>query len=241
MKRALWFFIAALFILLVVNPNLSANWSAEKNKIPVYDETAALRTNNDVETRQCASRATIVIDPQRGGKDEGYTSSSTMAEKELLMQLAVAIGNALESEGYHVEYTRWYDDVPACSNTAECESSRINKAKELNANYILSLSLNQDTRLHRGYSIFIQPDNEQMDRLAKDMVSQLEATSYSRFEGIDTDHYDSFDILKDTSIPSILLQLGYITNPQDYASLSDPKIQSRVADAIAKAFLEAVD
>ncbi len=72
-------------------------------------------------------------------------------------------------------------------------------------------------------------------------ASTFMEASYSRFEGIDTDHYDSFAILKDTSIPSILLQVGYITNPTDYSKLSDTKFQTRIANAITQAFLNSVD
>ena len=241
MKRAVLFLLAALFILLVIEPNLGGQPMAKEDKVPVYNPDEPLQTNEDVETPRSRSKALIYMDPARGGSDVGYTIDNQQSEKDLLMQLAVTIGSALEKAGYQVEYSRWYDDVPACSSEDNCETVRLEQAKADQADYVLSLAMNQDSSLHRGFSIFTQPNNPQLDDLTKELADQIQATSYSRFEGIDTDHYDSFAILKDTSIPSILLQVGYITNPTDYSKLSDTKFQTRIANAITQAFLNSVD
>lgn len=241
MKRAVLFLLAALFILLVIEPNLGGQPMAKEDKVPVYNPDEPLQTNEDVETRRSKSKALIYIDPARGGQDAGYTGANQQSEKDLLMQLALTTGNALEKAGYRVEYSRWYDDVPACASEDNCESVRLEQARANQADYILSLSMNQDSSLHRGFSIFTQPNSVQLEDLTNQLADQIQATSYSRFEGIDTDHYDSFPILSDPSIPSILLQVGYITNPTDYSKLSDTKFQTRIANAITQAFLNTVD
>lgn len=241
MKRSIWFFILALFVFLVIDPNLTAHLSPEQNRIPVYNPEAPLQTNNDVETQRSSSNKLIVIDPARGGQDTGYTSSTTQPEKDLLMQLALTIGGQLEKAGYRIEYTRWYDDVPACGSLQECDSSRLTKARELGADYVLSLALNQDDSGHRGFSILTQPDNATLALLSRELDSRIAATSFSRNEGIDTDHYDSFPVLSDPSLPAVLIQMGYITSPSDYARLSDSKFQARLADAITQSFLSVVD
>lgn len=240
MKRAIWFLMAALFLLLVIEPNLTYQLQEPFAKTPIYDENAAFRTNNDVETPLAQSKALIYIDPARGGKDTGYKGVGQMAEKDLLMQLALAIGDALEKAGYRIEYGRWYDNISACSDEESCENARLQEAKDLQADYVLALAMNQDSSLHRGYSLFTQP-NATLEALANELATQIQITSYSSFEGIDTDHYLSFPVLRDSSIPSILLQAGYITNPSDYAKLADTKFQTRLANAIAQAFLNTID
>lgn len=241
MKRAILFLVAALFILLVIHPNISASLSPEQNRIPVYDETAPLRTNDDVETRRSASSPLIFIDPARGGRDSGYVSASGTSEKDLLMQMALTIGDRLEKAGYRVKYSRWYDDVPACSSTEECEQARLNQAKEAGADYVLVLQMNQDTSLHQGYSLFVRPDQPLVIDLAREISTQIQNTGYSRFEGLDTDHFDSFKSLSDEQLKAVLLQIGYVTNPQDYSRMTDSKFQTRIANAITQAFLNTVD
>lgn len=241
MKRAIVFLLCALFVLLVIDPNLSSHLSEEENKIPVYSDSAELRTNDDVETRQSSSHALIYIDPARGGRDTGYVSSSGTAEKDLLMQLALTIGDNLEKAGYQVEYSRWYDNVPACSTSDDCEQARIRQAQENGADYVLSLQMNQDDSLRQGFSLFARPDNEQLISLSREIASRIQSASYSRFEGLDTDHFDSFPVLSQDSVDAILLQIGYITNPQDYARMSDSKFQQRIANAVTQAFLSVID
>lgn len=241
MKRALFFLFAALFILLVVDPNISSNMVPEALKVPVYEEGTVLRTNDDVERQACASQAVIFIDPGRGDKDTGYVADGQIPEKDLAMQVALNIGDALEKVGYQIVYSRYYDDVPACSTSEECDQVRLQKAREANADYILSIRFNQDTPLHRGFSVFTQPDNQGLYDLSKAIVSQIQATSYSMYEGLDTDHYDSFPILSDLNMPAVLLQLGYVTNTSDYSKISDSRFQDRIANAVTLAFLETVN
>lgn len=241
MKRAILFLVTALFILLVVEPNIASGRKPVEHKIPVYDAQAALRTNDDVERAASASKATIMIDPARGGFDTGYQVEGQTDEKELAMQWAVAIGSALEKDGYHVIYSRWYDDTGACTSADDCNRQRLEKAREEQADYILSLQFNQDESLHRGWSLFARPDSEKALALANAIAANIQNTGYSRYEGLDTDHYDSFIMLSDPQIPSVLLQLGYLSNSQDYARLSDPAFQSRLAAQIAQAFLTAVN
>lgn len=241
MKRAILFLAAALFILLVIDPNLSASLSPEQEKIPVYDENAPLRTNDEVELRRSSSNALIYIDPARGGRDSGYVAPSGTSEKDLLMQMALTIGTALENAGYRVEYSRWYDDVPTCTDTENCEAVRIQKAREAGADYVLSLQMNQDNSLHQGYSLFVRPDNDLLIGLSRDIADEIQNANYSRFEGLDTDHFDAFPVLQDPSLNAILLQIGYVTNPQDYSRMSDSKFQTRIANAVTRAFLNTVN
>lgn len=241
MKRAIVFLIGALFIFLVIDPNISSRMSPQTMKTPEYKEDEVLRTNDDVEQQISSSHALIMIDPGRGGRDTGYTSQGQASEKDLAMQLALSIGSKLEKAGYQTAYTRWYDDVPACSSQEECDQARLNKAKEAGADYLLSLRFNQDNSLHRGYSIFTQPDNEQLSDLSKEIAAQIQATSYSVYEGLDTDHYQAFPTLQDPEMPSVLLQIGYITSPVDTAKISDTRFQNRIGNAVAQAFLNTVN
>src|SRR5699024_12675098 len=51
-------------------------------------------------------RSNIVLDPGHGGYDPGSTALNGVFEKQLTMDMAKAIGNALEAKGATVLYTR---------------------------------------------------------------------------------------------------------------------------------------
>ena len=80
-----------------------------------------------------------------------------------------------------------------------------------------------------------------MIQLAKELASTMNSINLSQFEGIDSDHYENFPILYDSQIPSILLELGYLSNTEDYTKLTNESFQEKIADAIAESFLDKIN
>ncbi|OLU37472.1 N-acetylmuramoyl-L-alanine amidase [Ileibacterium valens] len=239
MKRAISFFLLALFVLFIIQPNLDAKTQTAQIRTP--EMTDSVLTNDDISRKTSKSQATIVIDPDKGGMDAGYDPVGHLAEKDVAMQLAINIGGALESAGYHLEYTRWYDNVETFNTRTESDQNRLDIAKSMNPQYLISIRFNTGDSLSKGFSVFTQPDNEQLDTLANEIATQIQATNFSVFEGLDTDHYANFTLLSDLALPSIMLQMGYLTNSEDYAKISDSQFQKRIGEAIAQAFLNTVD
>ena len=150
------------------------------------------------------------------------------------LTIAQKIGDTLESVGYKVVYTRSDDS----SLTTE---DRITALTAQKADYLISIQMNSSSdSLSKGYSIFTQP-NEKMIQLAKELASTMSSINLSQFEGIDSDHYENFPILYDSQIPSILLELGYLSNSDDYSKLTDETFQQKIADAITQSFLDKIN
>ena len=118
---------------------------------------------------------------------------------------------------------------------------RITALTAQKADYLISIQMNSSSdSLSKGYSIFTQP-NEKMIQLAKELASTMSSINLSQFEGIDSDHYENFPILYDSQIPSILLELGYLSNSDDYSKLTDETFQQKIADAITQSFLDKIN
>lgn len=236
MRRAILFLIFALFLAMVIQPNLNKQIK-ETSKIDVPEQAESkttLITNDTVSNKHSKSKAIICIDASRGGSDAGYTSEGHTSEKELNLTIAQKIGDTLESVGYKVVYTRSDDS----SLTTE---DRITALTAQKADYLISIQMNSSSdSLSKGYSIFTQP-NEKMIQLAKELASTMSSINLSQFEGIDSDHYENFPILYDSQIPSILLELGYLSNSDDYSKLTDETFQQKIADAITQSFLDKIN
>ena len=174
------------------------------------------------------------IDASHGGSDSGYTSDGHTSEKDLNLVIAKKIGESLSSVGYNVVYTRSDD------STLSTEE-RITSINSQKANYLISIQMNSSSdSLSKGYSIFTQP-NDKMIQLAKNLSNTMNAINLSQFEGIDSDHYENFPILYDSQIPAILLELGYLSNSDDYTKLVDETFQQKIADAITESFLAKIN
>ena len=229
MRRAILFLVFALFLAMVIQPNLNKQIK-EKSKIDVPEQTEyTIITNDTVSNSRCKSKAIICIDASHGGSDSGYTSDGHTSEKDLNLVIAKKIGESLSSVGYNVVYTR-NDD-----STLSTEE-RITSINSQKANYLISIQMNSSSdSLSKGYSIFTQP-NDKMIQLAKNLSNTMNAINLSQFEGIDSDHYENFPILYD-----ILLELGYLSNSDDYTKLVDETFQQKIADAITESFLAKIN
>ena len=157
-----------------------------------------------------------------------------MDRKDLNLIIAKKIGDSLASVGYNVVYTRSDDS----SLSTEDRITSINSQK---AKYLISIQMNSSSdSLSKGYSIFTQP-NDNMIHLAKKLAQTMNSINLSQFEGIDSDHYENFPILYDSQIPSILLELGYLSNSEDYTKLTDETFQQKIANAITESFLDQIN
>mgnify|MGYP004449844123 FL=1 len=240
MKRGALFLGLALFVLLVIQPNLQVKPLLPEPRVPEYTET--VKTNDDVQAQTSQSKAVVVIDPGRGGTDTGYDKPGGISEKDLAMTLAADIGTALQKAGYEVHYTRWYDDIDSFGSEAESDKYRLEEARKNNADYVLALRFNTSSNsLDKGFSVFTQPNNDSLDALIKEIAAQIQATNYSQYLGLDNDHYSNFGILSSKDQRAVLIQMGYLTNSEDYAKLTDPAFQGKLANSISQAFLNSVN
>lgn len=83
-------------------------------------------------------------------------------------------------------------------------------------------------------------NNKQLIELSEEITAQLDTINFSEFQGLDSDHYDNFPILTNKDIPSILLEIGYITNEEDITKLKDEIYQEKIGDAIAKSYVKII-
>ena len=74
MRRAILFLVFALFLAMVIQPNLNKQIK-EKSKI-----NSTIITNDTVDNSRCKSKAVICIDASHGGSDAGYTSDGHTLE-----------------------------------------------------------------------------------------------------------------------------------------------------------------
>lgn len=234
MRRAILFLIFAMFLAMVIQPNLNKQIK-EKSEIEVPEQTeSTIITNDTVSNSRCKSKSIICIDASHGGSDSGYTSDGHTSEKDLNLIIAKKIGDSLSSVGYNVVYTRSDDSTLSTED-------RVTSINSQKANYLISIQMNSSSdSLSKGYSIFTQP-NDKMIQLAKNLSNTMNAINLSQFEGIDSDHYENFPILYDSQIPSILLELGYLSNSDDYSKLVDETFQQKIADAITESFLAKIN
>jgi N-acetylmuramoyl-L-alanine amidase len=94
-----------------------------------------------------------------------------------------------------------------------------------------------------GYEVWTNPEADPADYLAGLMWYRFreqfpDMRGRADFSDDDPDKESHFYVLTHTSMPAVLFELAFITNPQDEARLLSPAWQARASLALANAIKE---
>lgn len=170
------------------------------------------------------SGAIIVLDPGHGGGDAGDISpDGTVVEADVCWAMGQQIAHHLEGAGAKVVFTR--------GETEEVDTgTRVLRGNEAAGDLFLSLHLNANEQKDAsGSSAFYFGGSRGGETLADKVQAQLVGLGLNDCRT----HARSFSVLKETSMPAVLVEPVFITNPEEVVLLKDPGFTSRVAEAIA--------
>lgn len=168
----------------------------------------------------------IVLDPGHGGDDEGCSRDGVL-EKDINLEITRAVQTKLEEMGYQVRLTRQGDQ----SRTTQ---ERVQLANSINADLYVSIHQNAcETLEPDGVEVWYSQDTkgEESERLARLLQKYVvQSTGATTREISET---DSLYVIRECSMPSCLIETGFLSNPAERVSLTDPEYQDLIASGIA--------
>ncbi len=179
----------------------------------------------------------IVIDPGHGGKDYGRLASKDdyMHEKELNLIIAKKLGNYIQTNLSHVKiiYTRTDDSYPSLT-------SRCNLANNKKADYFISIHCNgsPNNSSAKGTETHVNSfENKTSYQFALQIEKEFKTRAGRKSRGVknSADRHHSLQVLKDTDMPSILIEAGFMSNSEEEAYLNSSYGQEIIASAIFRA------
>lgn len=188
----------------------------------------------------------VVIDAGHGGYDPGAITSQGLYEKEINLQMAKRMGELLKPSGIQVFLTREedIDYVPEGTRGRQTKKQadlnyRIDLAKQANAEAFISLHLNSTlTGKNSGAETFYQNQSEDGKRLAESIQAELiKVPGMNRRIAKPGDFY----VIKNTPMPAVIVELGYISNPQERVKLQQSWYQDQLARSVAKGIAQYFD
>lgn len=184
------------------------------------------------------SKFTVCLDPGHGGYDEGCHSSNGILEKNLTLSLATLVGDILKTNGLNVVYTRDSDSVPWPSNVKKDLAQRVDICKTANSTIFVSIHFNSDkNNTFRGTEVWTRFPNTDGDMLSKSVLKELSALKYTQNRGIKYESQGRLKVLKENSVPSTLLELGFLSNKEDLNFISSENGKKSISEAIAKGIM----
>ena len=174
----------------------------------------------------------VCIDPGHGGHDPGAVGGG-VKEKDIALSVAKQIGAYLEARGCTVMLTRETDVFIELSDRARMANS----AK---AGLYVSVHCNSAESNARatGMEVYHYTHaSEASKRAARIIYDKLLPASGLRGRGVKA---DNFAVLRETKMPAVLVELGFVSNPDDRAKLTYSAWQDDAAKAIADGIIEAL-
>lgn len=167
----------------------------------------------------------VVIDPGHGGEDEGCENDG-IQEKDINLAIAGMVRDQLAGMGYQVVMTREADAYMA-------KEERVKNANAWGADIYVSIHQNtfEDGSvegIETWYDGRAGADNERLARLVHQETLKSTGAAARELRG------DSeFHVTGETSMPSCLIETGFLSNEGEREKLAAPEYQRQIADGIA--------
>ena len=167
--------------------------------------------------------AKICIDAGHGGTDPGACNGA-LYEKDVVLEIALHLEKLLRTAGHETFMTRVNDVF----HTPAEKALRGNNTK---ADYFISIHCNASIQPEaHGTETLIYELNGEGGRLAKQVQKSLLEALKTRDRGIK--ERKELTVINSTRMPAILVEVAFITNPEEKAMLLDAKQRKVIAQAI---------
>ena len=172
----------------------------------------------------------IVIDAGHGGFDPGAVGVEGTLEKDVNLAIAARLADYLRQSGAEIFETRVSDDALADTKKADM-AARVQMATDNQAELFVSVQANAipQAKWH-GAQVFYYREGEEGKGLAQSIqaaiIEQLANTDRTALP------IDSIYVVSHLNIPSIVVEVGFLSNPEEEQLLNDPEYQNAMAYAI---------
>ncbi|QWU16808.1 N-acetylmuramoyl-L-alanine amidase [Paenibacillus sophorae] len=178
----------------------------------------------DTDTKQYR----VVLDAGHGGTDPGNTSVGGRFEKEFNLAIVLKLAKVLEEDSNISVFLTRQDD------TAVKRADRSTFANNLKADIFISIHGNSYTKQSAsGTETYYTRDD------SKELADVLHRYIVPATGFIDRNvRKSNFQVTRETVMPAVLCEIGFMSNPQEERTMWDKQFQLRVSEAIASGIKE---
>jgi N-acetylmuramoyl-L-alanine amidase len=171
----------------------------------------------------------IMLDPGHGGADPGAIGIGGLQEKGVVLAVTQQVAAILRQQGLTVQMTRQGDQ------TLDLQP-RVDRAEAARANLFVSIhanAVNMQRPEVNGLETYYFSDSSL--GLARVIHQRVLGSLRMNDRGV---KQARFFVLRRTSMPSVLIELGFVTGATDAPNLRNPQWQTQMAQAIAQGILD---
>lgn len=208
--------------------------ASNKSDVSVFSPNST--SNKKTSSTSKPKQYTVVIDAGHGGYDAGSIGPKGVKEKNTTLPVALKLGSILESNGIKVVYTRKTDNISWPKNERTNLAARADISNKANADLFISIHNNSSIfKSAKGTETYYFPFSSKSKSLASYIQSHIIGDMKRYNRGIKT---STFYVLRNVKAPSVLVELGFISNSTEEAQLNNASYQGQFANSIAKGILK---
>lgn len=185
----------------------------------------------------------VVLDAGHGGADGGASSRNGTIEKDLNLAIVLHLRDYLQQSGALVTLTREGDYDLAEPGTkgysrrkTEDLLKRADRVKDRKADLVISVHMNSiPSPKWSGAQTFYHSRSAEGKRLATDIQAELIDVLGNTNRVPKTN--DGVYLLKTLEMPTALVEVGFLSHPEEARLLADEQYQKKVAAAIYRGIL----
>lgn len=172
----------------------------------------------------------VMVDPGHGGKDVGATGIGGLSETDIVLPISEHVAEFLREEGVQVKLTRTQDRFVSLEGRTE-------KANRADADLFVSIhanSINMSRPDVNGLETFYYSTGEELAQTIHKTILRSVDIKDRKLQRA------QFYVLRNTSMPAVLVEVGFLTGREDAQKLKKPAFRRRMAEAIARGVLKYV-
>ena len=174
------------------------------------------------------SKPLVIIDAGHGGQDPGTIGIGGLREKDLVLPISLDVAESLRKQGVEVRMTRDSDYfVSLKGRTDFANNTRADLFVSIHAN-----AINLSRPDVNGLETYYYQDGR---RLAEVIHWSILNSVNIKNRGI---RRARFYVLRHSSMPAVLVEVGFVTGAEDAPRLKNPTHRSQMADAIVRGIIQ---
>jgi len=180
----------------------------------------------------------VVVDPGHGGVDPGAVGKNNGREKDIVLDVGRRLATFLAQGGTKVIMTRETDtdlsDPELCGLLAKKRQDlarRVALARDNQADVYVSIHTNSSPDASRkGTYTFFRVKEPESKKLAQTIQNELAfGLKFGLKEEGKAPLTGDFYILRESKIPTVIVEIGFLSNPREAKLLTDPAYQTKIA------------
>jgi N-acetylmuramoyl-L-alanine amidase len=196
----------------------------------ISDHALVLHIKNAPQISGRLNGLKVCVDPGHGGSEPGAIGPSGVREAQINLAIALKLRDQLTTEGATVYMTR-EDDSDVSLN------DRVDMARKKNADLLISIHNNalpdgRDPILEHGTSTYYY--HPQSKKLAEAIEAAVSKGCALKPIGA---RYQNLALCRPSYMQAVLVEVGFVVNPDEYAELIDDSFQQKAAVSIKNGLL----